>query len=152
MAQRIGNGHVSVGVLRRTHFVPLASCLCLLLGQIGALVLCWLAPTSVALCQAATDLPGVGKDIHRSAVASDALLQEATLYHSGQVFTATSQAVDASWFVVRDGRFVAVGNGDVPAQWETMPRKVDLHGAFVLPGFIDGHLHFGICALPDALH
>ena len=49
--------------------------------------------------------------------------------------------VDATWFVVSEGRFVDVGNGEMPERWKHA-RVVDLRGRFVMPGFIDSHVHF----------
>ena len=66
----------------------------------------------------------------------------ATLYSGGVVFTTRAPEPDATWFVVRDGRFVDVGGGPVPARWSEAPRRVDLGGQFVMPGFVDAHVHF----------
>lgn len=65
----------------------------------------------------------------------------ATLFHGGIVFTGQSAKPDATWFVVRDGRFVAVGDGEVPADFASLAR-IDLRGRFVAPGFVDAHVHF----------
>jgi len=61
---------------------------------------------------------------------------QATVYYGGSVFTARSNHVDASWFVVREGQFVEVGSGGVPERWQHA-RLVDLGGRFVMPGFIE---------------
>lgn len=68
---------------------------------------------------------------------------EPVLYYGGDVFTADSAGPDASWFVVDNGRLVDVGTGvGVPPKWASLERKVDLEGRFVLPGFVDAHIHF----------
>ena len=63
----------------------------------------------------------------------------AVLYFGGSVFTAMSDHVDATWFVVNEGRFVDVGKGEIPERWKHA-RFVDLRGRFVMPGFIDSHV------------
>lgn len=45
---------------------------------------------------------------------------------------------EAGWMVVKDGRVLAVGAGERTCE---AARTVDLHGAVVLPGFIDAHAH-----------
>jgi predicted amidohydrolase YtcJ len=63
-----------------------------------------------------------------------------TVYHHGAVFTGRSDRVDASWFVVGDGRFLDAGVGSVPERW-SQARMIDLTGRFVAPGFVDAHVH-----------
>jgi predicted amidohydrolase YtcJ len=63
-----------------------------------------------------------------------------TVYHHGAVFTGRSDRVDASWFVVGDGRFLDAGAGPVPERW-SHARMIDLAGRFVAPGFVDAHVH-----------
>ena len=65
----------------------------------------------------------------------------AIVYYNGAVFTGQDGAVDGSWFVVRDGRFVDVGRGaGLPNGWSGAETH-DLGGRFVAPGFIDAHVH-----------
>ncbi len=65
----------------------------------------------------------------------------AVVYYNGAVFTGQDGAVDGSWFVVRDGRFVDVGRGaGLPIGWNGAETH-DLGGRFVAPGFIDAHVH-----------
>jgi len=65
----------------------------------------------------------------------------AIVYYNGAVFTGQDGAVDGSWFVVRDGRFVEVGRGaGLPVGWRGAETH-DLGGRFVAPGFIDAHVH-----------
>lgn len=66
-----------------------------------------------------------------------------TLYYNGQIFTAITDKVDANWFVVDDGKFIAVGKGkNVPEEWQSIPNKIDLEKQFVSSGFVDAHVHF----------
>ncbi len=75
--------------------------------------------------------------------ASTPALAEPVLYYGGEVFTARSDVPDAAWFVVDKGRFIDVGTGEgVPAKWSSLTQRFDLDGRFVLPGFVDAHLHF----------
>jgi predicted amidohydrolase YtcJ len=63
------------------------------------------------------------------------------LYRGGTVFTGRTNRVDARWFVVDGGRFVDVGEGEVPERWRSA-QAVELAGQFVAPGFVDAHVHF----------
>src|SRR5882724_3029527 len=64
-----------------------------------------------------------------------------TLYQHATVFTGRAEQPDATWFVVENGRVADVGSGDAPARWRDA-HKVDLGGRFVMPGFVDAHVHF----------
>jgi N-acetylglucosamine-6-phosphate deacetylase len=55
----------------------------------------------------------------------------------GRVVTETA-VLDPGWLTVRDGRIAGLGPGDPPAGG-----AVDLAGAYVLPGFVDLHMHGG---------
>ncbi len=72
-----------------------------------------------------------------------AALAVETLYFGGEVFTGEGDAPAATWFLVRDGRIAAVGDGQaIPQTWAGVERQVDLAGAFVMPGLIDPDVHF----------
>ncbi|MRG59274.1 amidohydrolase family protein [Agromyces sp. CFH 90414] len=66
-----------------------------------------------------------------------------TVYTHGRIFTADARRW-ATAIVVRDGRVAYVGDDDtarrIAGTGETVNR-VDLGGATVLPGFVDGHAH-----------
>src|SRR5205814_5197597 len=68
--------------------------------------------------------------------------------HGGRIWTVDRTRPEARGVAVRDGRIVAVGS-DADALATAGPRTqvVDLRGRLVLPGFIDGHTHFGNAAL-----
>lgn len=66
--------------------------------------------------------------------------EQATVYLNGAVFTGRTDRVDATWFVIGDGRFLDVGDGLLPERWRKL-RQVDLAGRFVAPGFVDAHVH-----------
>lgn len=60
------------------------------------------------------------------------------------VHTVDGEAPRVAAFAVRDGRFVAVGDSDdVRAFIGADTEVIEAAGASVLPGLIDGHVHFG---------
>ena len=63
---------------------------------------------------------------------------------NARVYTGTEARPYASALAVRGGRLVAVGDDDeVAALAGAGTRVVDLGGRFAMPGFIEGHAHFG---------
>lgn len=63
-----------------------------------------------------------------------------TLYTNGVIWTGASGAPDASVMAVKGGDVTYVGDGqDVKI---VANETVDLGGRFVMPGFIDNHVHF----------
>src|SRR5215813_555117 len=64
------------------------------------------------------------------------------VFRNATVFTADAANPDAQAIAVRDGRIVYVGT-DVGVAPFIGPstRVTDLHGGFLMPGLIDGHLH-----------
>ena len=78
--------------------------------------------------------------------AVDLLVTNATIYTVDSTFS------KAEAFVVKDGRFVAVGPAaDLKAKYQAA-REVDAGGKFIYPGFYDAHCHFFryALALPSA--
>ncbi|MDJ0766640.1 MAG: amidohydrolase family protein [Myxococcota bacterium] len=76
-------------------------------------------------------------------VSSKTFAADCTLYRNGSIFSARAEKVDASWFVIQSGKFIAIGNNDDDLEpWLKPCLEVDLQGAFVAPGFIDAHIHF----------
>jgi predicted amidohydrolase YtcJ len=59
-----------------------------------------------------------------------------TLYRASRVVT-LSHPPEGEWLLVDERHVQRVGSGDPPAA----DRTVDLPGATILPGFIDGHVH-----------
>lgn len=73
-----------------------------------------------------------------------------TLYYNGVIYTATPHHLSASAMAIKSGRILALG--DVKALQSCcgpQTQKVDLEGRFVMPGFIDSHLHPPGLALLD---
>jgi hypothetical protein len=65
------------------------------------------------------------------------------IYFNGNVWTGDAQQPKAQALAIDDGGLVAVGNdADVRKLGDAKTQVVDLKGAFVVPGFIDNHVHF----------
>ena len=62
------------------------------------------------------------------------------LLHNGKVFTADALLTTYSAVAVRDGRIVGLGWDDLGGRFDA-ERAIDLAGRFVVPGFIDTHVH-----------
>ena len=66
-----------------------------------------------------------------------------TIFHNGDFYTVNPKQPRAQAIATRDGRIIAVGaNQKVLSMAIDDTRLVDLQGAFVVPGFIDTHVHF----------
>lgn len=76
-----------------------------------------------------------------------------TIYYNGRVWTGTLDPAAAAGetagvaiaeaFAIKDGAFVLVGTTDAAeALAGSETERIDLEGAFVVPGFIDNHVHF----------
>jgi predicted amidohydrolase YtcJ len=64
------------------------------------------------------------------------------VYVNGTVWTGVPGAADAAVLAVRDGDIVYVGDGQ-GVEFDVDPaRRIDLGGRFLMPGFIDNHVHF----------
>lgn len=61
-----------------------------------------------------------------------------TLFYGGKIIT-MAEPLYAEAVLVEDGRILAVGSKD--ALQSLAETFVDLHGATMLPGFIDAHSH-----------
>lgn len=66
-----------------------------------------------------------------------------TLYENGRIHTMGSAHPKAEAILVRDGRVVAIGSSlHVRARASSDAAIMDLGGRFVMPAFIDAHVHF----------
>lgn len=65
------------------------------------------------------------------------------LYHA-YVYPVQGPTLENGGVVVLDGKIVDIGNSDdITAQWEKSGAEmIDCKGAFLMPGFIEGHGHF----------
>jgi predicted amidohydrolase YtcJ len=61
---------------------------------------------------------------------------------NARVYTADSSFSTASAFVIKDGKFLAVGSADELAKTYDADSTADLNGQPVYPGFFDPHSHF----------
>src|SRR5262245_41828413 len=62
-----------------------------------------------------------------------------TMYFTNATVVFPSQMLEHGWVEVQTGRIVAVGAGKPPRSEES----IDLEGNFLVPGFIDLHVHGG---------
>lgn len=65
-----------------------------------------------------------------------------TIYFNGTVYTVNENFEVAEAFAIKDGRFVAVGSSKEVRNKYEAKEELNLMGAAVYPGFIDGHTHF----------
>lgn len=66
-----------------------------------------------------------------------------TLYTNGIVWNTENPSKPHKAFVVKGNRFVAVGDKSLAKRYQDkVQHRVDLKGRFVVPGFIDSHVHF----------
>ncbi len=64
------------------------------------------------------------------------------LIYNATIYTVDSSFSTAEAMVIKDGKIVAVGKAaELENGYETK-EKMDAHGKFVYPGFIDAHAHF----------
>ncbi len=68
-----------------------------------------------------------------------------TVFAAERVYTTPGEA-PRSWLVVRQGRVVAVGDGDAPEADETL----SFDGKVIFPGFTDAHVHLSWTGLATA--
>ena len=62
------------------------------------------------------------------------------LVHNAKIYTVNTDFDQASAFVVKNGKFVAVGGEDLVNQYSPA-NTVDAQGLAIFPGFIDAHGH-----------
>lgn len=61
-------------------------------------------------------------------------------YVNAHLFPISRPPIEKGILLVRDGKIVFAGHGEVPADAEV----IDLEGKTVLPGFVDAHAHVGL--------
>ena len=61
-----------------------------------------------------------------------------TLYENGVIWTGKADVENATILATKDGKVFYVG----PSKKLSSKTRVDLGGAFIMPGFIDNHVHF----------
>ncbi len=60
---------------------------------------------------------------------------------NASIWTGNTGTPSASTLIVNEGKFLAVGEEDLTDKYESK-KTIDLDGRFVVPGFIDSHVHF----------
>ncbi len=97
--------------------------------------------TSIRTLLACLPFIGIGAVAADKAQTPDA----STLYHNAIVLTMDPAGERADAILVREGRILAVGETETLRSTHAHEgvHEVDLGGRTVLPGFIDGHSHFG---------
>lgn len=67
------------------------------------------------------------------------------ILYNGFIYPVTGDPIEHGAVVIREGKIVSVGKSDVIlAEWGGQAgEKRDCDGAFIMPGFIEGHGHFG---------
>ncbi|MBY6064143.1 amidohydrolase family protein [Pseudidiomarina sediminum] len=79
---------------------------------------------------------------------ANCLAEQATLYkHATLIVPSENKRVSDAYFVVQDGRFVALGQGRIPVEYVTLTEQVDLNQQFVSAGMIDTHAHMTLGAV-----
>src|ERR1041385_2359600 len=64
------------------------------------------------------------------------------LYLTGKIFTAGAPGSIVQAMAIRKGRIIYVGSNEAAAPFiGPSTQVVDLHGRFLMPGLIDGHMH-----------
>ena len=61
---------------------------------------------------------------------------------NAEVYTVDENFNTAEAFVIKDGKFVEVGNAEELQEKYNIAEKLDAGGKSIFPGFIDGHAHF----------
>lgn len=66
------------------------------------------------------------------------------MLYNGFIYPVIGQPIAQGAVVIRDGKIIALGaDQDILAIWkDKTANALDCHGAFVMPGFIEGHGHF----------
>lgn len=65
-----------------------------------------------------------------------------TILYGASIYTATEPVLTSDAVVIKDGKVLAVGNGDSLQSIYQARNIVDVTGKFIYPGFNDGHAHF----------
>ena len=78
------------------------------------------------------------------AIACDSPIPADLIVVNAEIYTVDSLKPHATAMAVKDGRFLAVGTEEEMEKYlGSETRRIDLNGQFVMPGFIEGHGHYG---------
>ena len=64
------------------------------------------------------------------------------IYYNAKVYTVDNSFTIAQAFAVNEGKFVAVGDDETILSQYEAKETIDVQGAAIYPGFMDGHCHF----------
>lgn len=66
------------------------------------------------------------------------------LLHNAFIYPVSIAPIENGAMVIREGKIIAIGqSGEILTQWKDQSREImDCEGAFLMPGFIEGHGHF----------
>lgn len=78
-------------------------------------------------------------------------LPQRLLVRDAHLFDDAARSFYRGWCAVADGRIEALGPGDAPAQPAAGTWVIDAHGAYLIPGLIDCHVHLTSGGAPDEL-
>jgi predicted amidohydrolase YtcJ len=66
------------------------------------------------------------------------------IFINGNIYTVDSLKPSASVLAVSNHRIIGLGDNDIIEKFKNAETKIiDLENSFVMPGFIEGHGHFG---------
>ena len=87
-------------------------------------------------------------------IQKDAEVSDIRVYKNGKIYTANTEREYVTAFVIENGKFIYVGDDEGAASYEkglSAKNIVDLNGASVTPGLIEGHTHFSFMAVMHSL-
>src|SRR6186997_1724492 len=82
--------------------------------------------------------------LHSCQMKKDDAQQADLLLYNAYVYPVSSDPINHGAVVIRDGKIILVGSSDeIVKDWDLhVSEKIDCHGSFLMPGFIEGHGHF----------
>ena len=78
-------------------------------------------------------------------------MKEQNLFFGGTIITMDNLNTIAEAVLVEDGIIKAVGSFDKLRKKNKDATLIDLHGNVMMPGFIEPHAHFDLCAMTDQM-
>ncbi|MCI5056539.1 MAG: amidohydrolase [Flavobacteriales bacterium] len=64
-----------------------------------------------------------------------------TLYYNGDIYTVNENQPKAEAMIIKGGKIIAIGGAEIENLASTNAYRVNLNGAFVMPGIHDVHMH-----------